>query len=591
MAGSEEEENINAAQENLIRTAEKKFGSTEEFESVFLIDTVSVREKDDFRVFMTVILEDQKRAVIEVLNFSRCLDFVLKPEADEKEAASELRDLLRMHGVFEYEARFLDMKYIFEIEEIPRDEVRVCEVRYPFGFESRTPSPAARGHTFTYVIGTTYTPTELFVVRNRIKGPQWLRLPKKLLKPRESKSRSVLGFQLTEPECIDAETLRGRPIPPLRVMSISLKTGRFSEIGVERKKDELVIYNLSYVFKEDYKLHSRHNCESFTESQSYYLAELEKPKVTLGGRPTVKAVADENVLLSCLMTRISLLEPDVVVCHDFNCSLDVLTAKLGFYQNDNLKKFGRIYLGDYISGGVGSIKRTGSLLKGRIIVDTMKHAEDSVKSADKKLSTLSSLLGLKPLLELTPDEISKRIECCEFSSVFLHTHQEALNVLGVLSELRVLESTLELANICGYMWQKVIAQNRAERNEYLIMHECYKEQCLIPDKFFYHEEGYDGKYEGGMVLEPRKGLHQGFVVVLDFLSLYPSIIREYNICFSKVKRNLFPIGHYVRTGKDEEEERNELFVVPPEMEFCTEENWGLLPRLIHMLVSERERYK
>lgn len=27
------------------------------------------------------------------------------------------------------------------------------------------------------------------------------------------------------------------------------------------------------------------------------------------------------------------------------------------------------------------------------------------------------------------------------------------------------------------------------------------------------------------------------------------------------------------------------------MEFCTQENWGLLPKLIHLLVSEREKYK
>ncbi|KFG64690.1 DNA polymerase (pol2) superfamily protein [Toxoplasma gondii RUB] len=122
-----------------------------------------------------------------------------------------------------------------------------------------------------------------------------------------------------------------------------------------------------------------------------------------------------------------------------------------------------------------------------------------------------------------------------------------------------------------------------------------------------HREGEEkvgarakASYAGGLVLEPRVGLYDTFVLLLDFNSLYPSIIQEYNVCFSTVKRPVRtrisrvqatngPDGE-IADGFREPDDRNLPHAAEEDVQGIASTP-GLLPRILRQLVQRRRAVK
>lgn len=81
------------------------------------------------------------------------------------------------------------------------------------------------------------------------------------------------------------------------------------------------------------------------------------------------------------------------------------------------------------------------------------------------------------------------------------------------------------------------------------------------------------QYTGGLVLEPKKGFYDNFILLMDFNSLYPSIIQEYNICFTTVERKNAKTEDFIPELPDESSDA------------------GVLPTEIRKLVESRRAVK
>lgn len=192
-----------------------------------------------------------------------------------------------------------------------------------------------------------------------------------------------------------------------------------------------------------------------------------------------------------------------------------------------------------------------------------------------------------------------------------------------MSHLSVIPLTKQLTNIAGNLWFRSLQNARAERNEMLLLHEFKKKKFILPDKKQLNakqmkrtmfgddddigEVEVGGKkggkrkkaaYAGGLVIEPKAGFYDNIILLLDFNSLYPSIIQEYGLCFTTVNRrptqnfngtdlqNQFKIKPKEGEEADEEEEEN---VELPDKGVNTKD--AVLPNVLRDLVQKRKAVK
>ena len=488
----------------------------------------------------------------------------------------EVQHMCRSHKIGRFGCKRVERSYAFEDSSVPTAATAYLKLVYSADLPAL---PAdSTGKYFSKVFGTQTSSLELLLLKRRIMGPCWLRLAN--VAPALSSS-SWCKFEVTLPEGKKSISPLADPppSPPLVVASLHVQTVMNAKHAPEIVMASVITHN---AVSADGATAKPTALAAFSvvrkpDSRSWPW-DLQRT-VTGDKKLKLEICATERALLNYLIARLHSLDADVLVGHNIAAyDLAVLLQRLNACKIAQWSKIGRMRikamprLSGNNSAFAGSNWAEWSVVAGRLMCDTYLSSREllpSQRSYGLKELAHAHLGASKP--EIDPSQILGMFdETSTLLSLVRCTENDAFLSMQMMFKMMVLPLTKQLTNLAGNLWCKSLQGKRAERIEYLLLHEFHRLKFVKPDKESYKsklakkeaakaDHGEDGNggppipddddddggrrgvgqsgrkkpaYAGGLVLEPKRGFYDKFVLLLDFNSLYPSIVQEYNICFT-----------------------------------------------------------
>lgn len=496
---------------------------------------------------------------------------------DMTDVYGEVDDIMTKMNVGMYKIKACTRKYAFELPGVPK-EAQYMKLLYPYTSKFGTVYALIRqrltiiaeqqldpkaGESYSHVFGSNTALFEQFVLWKNIMGPCWLKIEDADFSSIKNASHCKLEVLVDHPNMIsvlsDSDNLDA---PPLTLMSVALRT----TFNAKDNKQEILAVSARIYEKvslSDTTPAEKMPCRTFTvirpHGQGFPIGfdRLAKEK----NRGLVVLKKQEADILSFFLAQVDVVDPDVILGHqlegvDYSVLLNRLHEKR-VHQWSRLGRLRRSVWPSSIGKTGGNVFAERQILAGRLLCDLANDAGKSVmfKCQSWSLTEMCSLyLGGDNRRRDFDNEVALSSWAKEKQGLMDYvTHMEADThyIAALALGVQMLPLTKVLTNLAGNSWARTLTGTRAERNEYILLHEFYRNKYICPDKQTFRgrqkaeeeqreEEGADGKkkdkYKGGLVFEPEKGLYDKFVLVMDFNSLYPSIIQEFNICFTTVDR-------------------------------------------------------
>ncbi|XP_012231699.2 DNA polymerase alpha catalytic subunit isoform X2 [Linepithema humile] len=479
--------------------------------------------------------------------------------------------------IMEFNCKEVKKHYSFEKEGTPKIS-DYLEVRY----NARYPAIDANysGPAIERVFGTTVNALEQLLVERKIKGPSWLDI--KNISPTAGRfawcSQIVVTSDMSNISLCTQESSK----PPMVIATLNVRMSLNTKLQNEVVMVAVLIHHKYSVDREPPKPpYDRQFCFVTRPREIPWPRQVRDTFLKVPNTEVIKC-ENENELLEELLTLMQKADPDLIIGYDCAFQFDVLMQRMFALKVSNWNRMGRLK------------STTPPLLRGKIMLTQafvgrpICDIQVSAKELNLKVRSydLQSLCGavLKTkeheCKEITPAETPSFYKTADKIISLMHaTLKEAKYIITIVMDLNVIPLALQITCLAGNILSRTLLGGRAERNEYLLLHAFHLKDYITPDKKIdkrgKDEDGPRRKaaaYTGGLVLDPKKGFYDKLVLLMDFNSLYPSIIQEYNLCFTTV-----PGAAYADV--------EQLNIPESDLEA------GVIPTEIHKLVKSRQQIK
>lgn len=297
-------------------------------------------------------------------------------------------------------------------------------------------------------------------------------------------------------------------IPELKVLSLDIETNASTSIiysialyckqGNKTKRVVLMMENDQYTKKHD--------------------KEVRLPEF-------VRVFRTQNELLKSFQDVVIKLDPDIITGWNV-IDFDLKVISEAFKKQGLVFAIGRTPEPTNVRVYKNFFRESKAFVRGRVVVDGITLLRSAfVRLEDYKLETTAQrYLGYGKLL--TGKERFKEIAYLanhDLKKLSEYNLRDAELVIDILEKTNALEVAIEKSMLTGLPIDRVSASIAAMDNLYLRALKKLKIAAITTDY------GVRGKaIKGGYVMKPKPGLYD-YVIVLDFKSLYPSIIRTFNI--------------------------------------------------------------
>nr|WUF06382.1 DNA polymerase [synthetic construct] len=220
-----------------------------------------------------------------------------------------------------------------------------------------------------------------------------------------------------------------------------------------------------------------------------------------------------------------------------NFDLPYLITRASQVYNLRLNEYTKIKTGSIFEvheprGGGGGFMRSVSKIKiaGIVPIDMYQVCREKLSLSDYKLDTVArqclggkkedvSYKDIPPLFRSGPGGRAKVGSYCVMDSVL---------VMDLLKIFMIHVEISEIAKLAKIQARRVLTDGQQLRVFSCLLEAAARENFILPVPT---PEGQGG-YQGATVINPIPGFYDEPVLVVDFASLYPSIIQAHNLCYS-----------------------------------------------------------